>query len=276
MTRGAASDATNREDGRTGEAPPMALFDAHLHIIDPRFAVTANQGYRPPAFTVADYRAQAGPLGITGGAVVAGSFQGFDPEPIIAAVRALGAGFVGVAQLASETSEEEIARLAVDGLRAVRFNLRRGMCPEPAAILDLAMRAHRVAGWHAELYLDAAELPNLAALVDRLPAVCFDHLGLTRRGLPHLLRQVERGAKVKASGFARLDFPAAEAIRAIVDVDPAAILFGTDLPGTRAPRPFAPEDLEQLAESVGDGAQLRRLLHDNAVALYRPNQVQPD
>lgn len=271
MTRQAATNKLPPETG-SGErqAPPTPLFDAHLHIIDPRFAVTANQGYRPAPFSVADYRARTATLGVTGGAVVAGSFQGLDPAPILAALATLGPTFVGVVQLPEDAPEAQIARLARDGVRALRFNLRRGMCPAPRALVDLATRAHRVAGWHAELYLDAAELPDLAGFLERLPAICIDHLGLTRRGLPHLLRQVERGARVKASGFARLDCAAEEAIRAIVAVDPTALLFGTDLPGTRAPRPFAPADLDLLAKAVGDRAGLRRVLHDNALALYRP------
>ena len=56
--------------------PPF--FDAHLHIIDPRFPLVPNGGYIPPAFTVEDYLARTTHLGVVGGAVVSGSFQGFD------------------------------------------------------------------------------------------------------------------------------------------------------------------------------------------------------
>lgn len=31
------------------------VFDAHVHIIDPRFPLTGNDGYLPPAFTVDQY-----------------------------------------------------------------------------------------------------------------------------------------------------------------------------------------------------------------------------
>ena len=33
-----------------------ALFDAHLHIIDPRHPLIPNQGFVPEPFSVADYR----------------------------------------------------------------------------------------------------------------------------------------------------------------------------------------------------------------------------
>ena len=54
------------------------LFDSHFHVIDHRFPLVANQGYTPPPFPLADYRAAASPLGVEGGAVVSGSFQAFD------------------------------------------------------------------------------------------------------------------------------------------------------------------------------------------------------
>ena len=54
------------------------VFDAHFHIIDPRFPLVANNGYLPDPFTATDYRARAAALHVTGGAVVSGSFQAFD------------------------------------------------------------------------------------------------------------------------------------------------------------------------------------------------------
>ena len=46
-------------------------------------------------------------------------------------------------------------------------------------------------------------------------------------------------------------------------------MFGSDMPSTRAPRPFEAADIDLIGEALGD-AGLRRALHDNAVALYRP------
>jgi hypothetical protein len=126
-------------------------------------------------------------------------------------------------------------------VRAVRFNVRRGGELDCA----LARRVHELAGWHAEVYAD-----GLAALEPRLrelPRLVIDHLGLRREALPALLRLVERGAMVKASGFGRVELDVRATLRAI---DPAALLFGTDLPGTRARRPFEPADLALVAEIV--------------------------
>ncbi len=56
----------------------VSIFDAHLHIIDPRFPVAENQGYLPSVFTAADYAQSVENFEVTGGAIVSGSFQGFD------------------------------------------------------------------------------------------------------------------------------------------------------------------------------------------------------
>ncbi len=86
----------------------------------------------------------------------------------------------------------------------------------------------------------------------------LDHLGLTG-GAP-LQRFVERGAYVKATRFGGLDIDVERTLR---ELDPARVLFGTDLPGTRAPRAFEPRDLELVLECVGEDA-----LGANAAALY--------
>ena len=246
----------------------MALFDAHLHIIDPRFPLIANDGYLPPAFTVADYRTRTVGLGITGGAVVSGSFQAFDQAYLIAALTELGPGFVGVTNLPPEAGEAEIARLDAAGVRAARFNLKRGGSQGADAIERVARRVHDLAGWHVELYADAAELSDHAAMLAALPRVAIDHLGLSQAGLPVLLRLVEAGVHVKATGFGRVELDTAGAMRAISAVNPGALMFGTDLPSTRAKRPFAESDIDLVRETLGEDLAARAL-HTNAAAFYR-------
>ncbi len=48
-------------------------------------------------------------------------------------------------------------------------------------------------------------------------------------------------------------------------------MFGTDLPSTRAPRPFQDEDIDLIVNAVGeDGVQ--KVLYKNALAFYRANE----
>ncbi|MET9674845.1 amidohydrolase family protein [Streptomyces sp. NPDC006482] len=247
---------------------PRPLFDAHLHIVDPRFPLVENDGYLPPAFTVAQYRERVAGLRVRGGAVVSGSFQGFDQGYLCAALAALGPSFVGVTQVPADVTDEEIIRLDAAGVRAVRFNVRRGGSATLDRLDRLARRVHDVAGWHAELYVDARDLPESASTLAALPAVAVDHLGLHRDGLPPLLALVERGVKVKATGFGRVDLDPAEAMAAIMRTDPTALMAGTDLPSTRARRPFADDDLALVAGTVGE-EHLDAVLWDNAAAFYR-------
>ncbi|GAA0339742.1 amidohydrolase family protein [Actinoallomurus spadix] len=247
---------------------PRPVFDAHLHIIDPRYPLIENNGYLPPAFTVPDYRARTEPLGVVGGAVVSGSFQGFDQTYLLDALRRLGPRFVGVTQLPASVTDEDITRLDSCGVRAVRFNVRRGGSETLDHLRTLAHRVHEIAGWHVELYIDARELPELTPVLHTLPAVSVDHLGLSEEGLPALLSLVERGARVKATGFGRVDLDVAKAVRAVLDVNPRALLFGTDLPSTRARRPFQDDDLRLLADLAGP-EHVAAVLHDNAAAFYR-------
>lgn len=249
--------------------PPVSqpVFDAHLHIIDPAHPLVPNDGYLPEPFTVADYREQTAGIGIAGGAVVSGSFQGFDQGYLIEALEALGPSFAGVAQIPADTSDERILALDRAGVRAVRFNVRRGGSAGLDDLDRLARRVHELAGWHAELYIDARSLPDLADRIAALPAVSVDHLGLHEDGLPHLLRLVERGVKVKATGFGRLELDPAHAIRAITAVDPGALMVGTDLPSTRARRPFASADFELIRDVVGP-EQAAAVFWGNAADFY--------
>lgn len=249
------------------------LFDAHFHVIDRRFPVVADAGFVPGEFTVAHYRARTSGLHVVGGAVVSGSFQRFDQDYLVDALARLGPGFVGVTRIPHDLPDGRVAALAARGVRGVRFNLRRGGAAEVEHLEALARRVHEVAGMHTELYVDSRDLPALAPILVSLPAVSIDHLGLHAAGLPQLLRLVERGVRVKATGFGRGDLDVADAVRRILAVDPTALMAGTDLPSTRARRPFTPTDLDLLAEVAGDHA--RAVFHDNAAAFYRVAPLAP-
>jgi predicted TIM-barrel fold metal-dependent hydrolase len=244
------------------------LFDAHLHIIDPRFPLVANQGYTPDPFTVADYRQRVSGFNCIGGAVVSGSFQAFDQQYLLDALRRLGPTFVGVTQLPASASDRQILALDAMGVRAVRFNLKRGGSEDVAQLDRLARRVHELVGWHAELYADAATLHELRGTLLSLPAVSVDHLGLSRAGLPLLLKLAEQGVRVKATGFGRVDFDVGDALRRLYAANPAALMFGTDLPCTRAPRAFHDADVQVVFDALGD-TTAKQVLSANALRWYR-------
>lgn len=242
------------------------VFDSHVHIIDPRFPLVENSGFVPDPFTIRDYEKVVDGLGVTGGAVVSASFQGTDQTYLTTALSELGPGWVGVTQLPETTSDDEIAALDRAGVRGLRFNLRRGAL-DIGPMTEQAVRAHELVGWHAEFNVGAPLLRSLNPVLAKLPAVSIDYLGLSREALPYLLQLADRGVRIKATGFGRVELDPLDAMRKIHKVNPEALMFGTDLPGTRARRPFEPADLDLVAEAVG--GDLQAVLYRNAQKWYR-------
>jgi predicted TIM-barrel fold metal-dependent hydrolase len=245
------------------------IFDAHFHVIDPRFPLVPNNGYLPGAFTAADYLDRVSGLTVTGGAVVSGSFQAFDQNYLKAALAQLGSAYVGVTQVPADVTDDAILELDRIGVRAVRFNLYRGGSASLADADLLARRAYDVAGWHSEFYLDAASLPELEPVLAALPRISIDHLGMSEDGTGALLRLAEAGAAIKATGFGRIDIEDPESLmRSIIRVNPAALMFGTDLPSTRAAVPFEDGDIDRVADAVG-AEHVEAVLTGNAREFYR-------
>ncbi len=269
---GSAAVALSAASIQTGHAQPRRLFDSHFHIIDHRFPVVVNQGYTPPHFPLEDYLAQTKPLGIVAGAVVSGSFQAFDQTYLMDVLPRLGAGWVGVTQIPNDYPDAEIAKLGALGVRAVRFTMYRGRVDSVDDIVALATRCHAVAGWHAELYADAATLKPHVDKLSKLPQLSIDHLGMTEAGVPVLLDLVAAGCKVKATGFGRVKLDVPKALEQIAQANPNALVFGTDIPSTRAERPFMASDID-LVEKVLGPDLARKAFWDNPLALYRVKQT---
>jgi len=252
-----------------GAGTGIPVFDSHFHIIDRRFPLVPNQGYLPGDFTCADYLQRTAHLALAGGAVVSGSFQALDQSYLIDALATLGPAFVGVTQLPASVSDAEVLKLDQLGVRAIRFNLKRGGSEKVEHLERLAHRVFELARWHVELYIDSRDLPELKDILLRLPAVSVDHLGLSKAGFATLLALAEKGVRVKATGFGRVDFDLKSALRELAAVNPEALMFGTDLPSTRAPRPYLDEDLTLVLDALGEELA-RRALCENARAFYRP------
>src|SRR6476620_374466 len=249
-------------------AQQRRLFDSHCHIIDHRFPIVPNQGYTPPNFPLEDYLAQAKPLGVVAGAVVSGSFQANDQTYLMDLLPKLGPAWVGVTQIPNDYPDAEIARLGALGVRAVRFNVFRGRIDNVYDIVALATLSHSVAVWHSEIYADAAALKPHVDRLAKLPKFSIDHLGMNGEGLPVLLDLVAAGWKVKATGFGRVKMDVPKVLEAVAKKSPDALVFGTDIPSTRAARPFQAADID-LIERVLGKELAQKAFWDNPLALYR-------
>jgi predicted TIM-barrel fold metal-dependent hydrolase len=248
------------------------LFDTHLHIIDSRFPLVPNNGYLPDEFTCEDYLDRMKGYQLAGGAVVSGSFQALDQTYLIDALEKLGPRFVGVTQVPASVADEELIALDRAGVRAVRFNLKRGGSEEVTYLDSLARRVHDLVGWHVELYVDSRDLASLYSVLVALPAVSIDHLGLSSEGFSTLLKLVEHGVHVKATGFGRVDFELKTALKELFSANPDAMMFGTDLPSTRAPRPYEDHDFALIIEALG-AKSASKVLFENAARFYRPSEI---
>lgn len=245
----------------------MRIFDAHFHIIDFDFPIIENQGYFPPSYVVEDYQNETADLNVLGGAIVSGSFQGFDQEYLLKGLKQLGSTFCGVTQLPFTVTDEEILHLNENGVKALRFNIKRGGSEDLSKLDYFARRVHDLVGWHSELYIDAKGLSEIASIIEKLPAISIDHLGLSEEGLPHLLKLVDKGIHVKATGFGRVELNVENALKSIYETNPDALMFGTDLPSTRAKRPFEYGDIE-LIQQLFDEQAADKILYTNAFKWY--------
>lgn len=244
------------------------IFDAHFHIIDNQFPLVPNNGYLPDEFTVNNYLQRMERYDLRGGAIVSGSFQAFDQTYLVDALNKLGKGFIGVTQLPSTVSDQEILDLNNKGIRALRFNLKRGGSEKVEQLQDMANRVFDLVGWHTELYVDSKELESLFKILIKLPAVSIDHLGLSKSDFNILLKLSEKGVKIKATGFSRVDFDVSKALLELYSANPDALMFGTDLPSTRAPTPYQDEDYKLIIDVLGEKAA-NKILFENAENFYR-------
>jgi len=74
---------------------------------------------------------------------------------------------------------------------------------------------------------------------------------MTEKGLPVLLDLVDAGACVKATGFGRVNMNVPKMLEAVARRSPNALVFGTDLPSTRAKRPFDVSDITLIKDVLG-------------------------
>ena len=248
----------------------MKIFDSHFHIIDNNLPLLKLNNYLPPVFTVNDYLEKTQGLEIVAGALVAGSFQGFEKDYMLSALNELGDNFVGTIQIPATEPDEKIVEMDKAGIRGVRFNINAGGSEKLDNIEKLANRVFELCGWHVELHINSSEIKDLYTLLSGLPSLSIDHLGYTKSGFDTLLRLAENGVKIKASGFGRVEMDVKTALTEINSVNPNSLMFGTDLPSTRAPRPFQNEDLNLILETF-DTDECKKILFENAEEFYNPS-----
>jgi predicted TIM-barrel fold metal-dependent hydrolase len=245
----------------------MKIFDSHFHIINPRFPLVKNNGYLPNDFTVENYRSKVKDFEIIGGTVVSGSFQKFDQEYLLDSLNKLGKNYFGVANIPIGISQKELDRLNDANIVAVRFNLKRGGSEKKENLFELSNRLYDQFGWHTELYIDSIDLKELNSLLVKIPKFSIDHLGLSNKGLTDLYHWVEKGIKIKATGFGRINFDPVPVMRKIYEINPKSLIFGTDLPSTRSKISFSKVDVDLIKDNFTKAEQ-ENIFFKNAMEWY--------
>ncbi|CAG9238684.1 Amidohydro-rel domain-containing protein [Paraburkholderia tropica] len=263
-------------------AAPDLACDCHMHVYSPRFAVAADAQLKPPAASLQDYRSLQRRLGTTRNVFVQPSTYGNDNACVLDAIASAGTSARGIAVASGPVRETHLDALDAGGIVGLRFNLVRS---GKDALRDAVSFAPALAerGWHLEIHVGGAQLPEIAPTLARMPCdVTIDHFGRLRfnegpsqPALRSLCALLDNGrAWVKLSGAYHDTDATRDSIvqigRALVEHRADRLVWGSDWPHPAARS--LPDDAEQfdyLLEWTRDEATRHQILVDNAARLYR-------
>jgi 2-pyrone-4,6-dicarboxylate lactonase len=272
--------------GPTRFAVPPGAVDAHAHVIGapPDHPLVETRSYTPPGAPATAYLRMLDQTGMTYGVLVQVSVHGTDNRLLVETLRAHPERLRGIAVVALDAPERDLAALKEAGVVGLRLNVLYG----GGIGFDQVERYGalcREMGWHLQFLIDARDLPPLAARLARLPVpFVVDHMGhmpvaagVDDPGFRTLAALVRDGAWVKLSGAYRLTDqgpPYRDTIpfaRALVAAAPERCLWGSDWPHVAnwGVMPNVGDLLDLLVDWVPDEATRRRVLVDNPHRLYR-------
>ncbi|MFF0508730.1 amidohydrolase family protein [Streptomyces griseus] len=280
---------------------PTGAVDAHCHVFGPAetFPYAPGRKYTPVDASKHDLFALRDRLGFTRNVIVQATCHGADNRALTDALGTAGDRARGVATVRPDISDDELRSLHEAGVRGVRFNFVKRLVDAPPTD-TLATVARRIAplGWHAVVYFEAADLPDLENFFASLPVpLVVDHMGRPDVTLPpngpdfaRFLRFVDTSdVWVKVSCPERLSVtgpPALDGERhAYRDVVPFArtvveqfgdrALWGTDWPHPNLTN-HMPDDgllVDHIPHVAPSAEQQQALLVDNPLRLYWPEEA---
>jgi 2-pyrone-4,6-dicarboxylate lactonase len=273
------------------EFPPLAC-DCHAHICGPSgvYKYIQQRIYSPPDALLPEYSHLLDTLGCRRAVLVQPSFYGTDNSAMLAAMKAAGPAFRGVAVVGDDMTASELEALHAAGVRGARLNIvdvREGKGHLPVERIERLADLIRPFGWHIEFLMHVDEFPEIDLLLGKLPVdVVFGHLGyvktekgITAPGFLSLLRLLRDGrAWVKLTGPYRISsqtLPHADTnafAHALVDAAPGRVVWGTDWPHVATkwtiPMPNDAALADLLLEWIPDAGQRARVLAENPETLY--------
>ncbi|HJV11483.1 MAG TPA: amidohydrolase family protein [Burkholderiales bacterium] len=267
--------------------PPPLACDAHCHVFGPsaKFPYDPKAAYQPQDAPLEDLQGLHARLGLERAVIVHASCHGADMRVTLDAIARSGGRYRGTAIVDESYTQKDFERMHEGGIRAVRFNFVRHLGGRPEmGFFKKTVERVRAMGWHLILHLDAQDIVELNDTLDALPVpFVIDHMGRVKasdgldqapfRALLGLMKNLN--AWVKICGADRVSSkgpPFGDAVpfgRALVEVAPDRVLWGTDWPHPNVK--WMPNDaalLDLFPLMVPDARLQERILVDNPARLY--------
>lgn len=259
---------------------PAGSVDTHAHVVGTQFV--SNRSYTPPPATASEYIAMLDATGMTYGVLVQISVHGTDNSVMLDTLSQHGDRLRGIAVVAPEVADCELARLAEAGVVGLRLNTLSGG-GIGLGDLDRYNSICSEMGWHLQFLTNTRHLAESVDLVRALTVpYVIDHMGdfvveagTTADDWQLMLSLMADGAWVKLSGGFRLSTDPAYAdttpfARSLVEAAPDRCVWGSDWPhvGFWGTMPNVGTLLDLLEEWIPDAALRRDVLTTNAYRLY--------
>jgi 2-pyrone-4,6-dicarboxylate lactonase len=271
-------------------APPLSC-DSHFHVFGPagRYPYGTDIRYKPPLAPLEDYLELARHLGIERYVFVQPSAYGRDNACMLDAMRAVGERCRGIVDIDESAPDAEIARLNQAGVRGVRVNVNPIKPPEPGFSRTMLSRIERLdarcaeIGWMLDFltpgWLTWELLPVMRTLKSRFSVA---HMGMflakdgpAQPGFKAFLDFLRSGEQcwIKFTGTYRMSVApgfadAAPMARALIEVVPDRIIWGSDYPHLSFADKVGSVELFNLLGQWADEAQRRKILVDNPQRLF--------
>jgi 2-pyrone-4,6-dicarboxylate lactonase len=282
---------------------PAGAVDAHCHVFGPgaEFPYAPERKYTPCDASAEQLFALRDHLGLARNVVVQATCHGADNRAMLDALARSAGRARGVATVRRDIGDAELQRMHEIGVRGVRFNFVRRLVDftPKDELVEIAQRIARL-GWHVVVYFEAADLPELWDFFTALPTVVVvDHMGRPDVRQPvdgpefalflRLLREhpnvwtklscperLSVGGPPALHGEARPYRDVLPFARRVLEEFPERVLWGTDWPHPNL-KDHMPDDgllVDYLAQLVPEAALQQRLLIDNPMRLYWPEETQ--
>ena len=267
---------------------PDGACDTHCHIFGPaeRYPYHPDRSYTPPDAPLAELVRLHDTLGLDRAVIVQATCHGTDNTAMLDAIAQAPERYRGVAMVDAGFTDRDYEALHRGGVRGVRMSFARHLSgpPDFTKVRAIAERI-RPLGWHLVLYLEAVDVVENAAEIERLGLpVVIDHMarvrvadGLEQASFGLLLRFLrEADFWVKISCAERLSSagpPYDDVVpyaQALIEAAPDRVLWGTDWPhpNINGPMPNDGDLVDMLPRYVPDPNGLRRIVVDNPARLY--------